>query len=348
MSEEEPPSPKTWQRFYMGYKERFVEDCTIQLANGRTVRVKQAPSAKKQQKKKGSSTLDKDSDPALTGTTVWDGAIVLAQYLTAADTLQREFAAVKQEQQHQQLLCQSAAAAAEATGCDNSQVSLQQQQHQTDTVKPEVPAAGSLSTGRSPASACKTASELPVCLELGAGTGAVSLSLLAAEAVRCALITDIPDMLPHLQHNIAHNAAILNPRLAHVKALRWSFPADVAALAPLHPPFDLIVGADLVYYSYTPQTPHSRLLLQSLQQLAGPYSLIYLALSLHHNPEEVEEFLAWCMEWGFSVTRVTRGLPEQYRVPDVLVVHLRLVDEHKAATMAAAAAAGTLTRRDET
>ncbi len=35
-------------------------------------------------------------------------------------------------------------------------------------------------------------------LELGAGTGAVSLCLLAARAVEGAVVTDIPDMLPHL------------------------------------------------------------------------------------------------------------------------------------------------------
>lgn len=49
------------------------------------------------------------------------------------------------------------------------------------------------------------------------------------------------------------------------------------------PPYDLIVGSDLIYYSYTPDTPHSELLLWSLRRLAGPRSLVLLALSLHHN-----------------------------------------------------------------
>ena len=76
-----------------GYRERFVEDCCIPLANGKEVRVKQAPSAKqfKQQQqptRRGSGgcqhqqqqhggppgsrnqkQLDKQSDPALTGST---------------------------------------------------------------------------------------------------------------------------------------------------------------------------------------------------------------------------------------------------------------------------------------
>lgn len=111
------------------------------------------------------------------------------------------------------------------------------------------------------------------CLELGAGTGAVSLSLLAAGAVNYALLTDIPDMLPHLQSNVQHNSSVLDLQKALVLPLRWAEPADVAALqqlgqqqqrqhqrlglrghgiqpppAQLQPPFELIVGSDLIYY----------------------------------------------------------------------------------------------------
>jgi hypothetical protein len=48
-----------------------AEDCAIELCNGAVVRLVQAPSAKSGTKKsKGSSSsLDKSSDPALTGTT---------------------------------------------------------------------------------------------------------------------------------------------------------------------------------------------------------------------------------------------------------------------------------------
>lgn len=100
--------------------------------------------------------------------------------------------------------------------------------------------------------------------------------------------------------------------------------------------------------SYTPSTPQSRLLLQALVQLSGPHSLIYLALSLHHNPEEVHAFLNWAQQdWGFEVQTVTDGVPAEYVVPDVLVVRLRLVDQAEAQAAAAAAAAGTLRRQDE-
>jgi hypothetical protein len=100
--------------------------------------------------------------------------------------------------------------------------------------------------------------------------------------------------------------------------------------------------------SYTPSTPHSRLLLQALVQLAGPNSLVFLALSLHHNPQEVHAFLDWAQhDWGFEVSTVTQGIPQEYVVPDVLVVKLSLQDPGKAAAAAAAAAAGTLRRKDE-
>jgi predicted nicotinamide N-methyase len=268
-----------WQRFYLGYKERFVEDCCITLPRGVTVRVRQAPSAKKTTPTQG---IDKDSDPALTGTTVWDGAVALSHYLAAPDLLRQ-------------------------------QVQL---------------AAGRTSPITS--------------LELGAGTGLVSLSLLAAGAVDSAIITDIPDMLPHMLSNVQYNSNVIRTSTALVRSLRWGQPQDVAALAPHQP--DIIVGADLVYYSYTPKTPHSRLLYQALQQLAGPQTLIYLSLSLHHNPEEVEQFLTWAPTWGFSVERLTQQLPEEYRVPDVLVVRLRLEDAEKAAEAAAAARDGSLQR----
>jgi hypothetical protein len=80
-------------------------------------------------------------------------------------------------------------------------------------------------------------------------------------------------------------------------------------------------------------------------QLSGPASLIVLALSLHHNPQEVAAFLRWAeQDWGFEVQRVRHGIPNAFVVPDVLVVRLRLVNPQRAAEAAAAAAAGTLRR----
>ena len=57
------------------------------------------------------------------------------------------------------------------------------------------------------------------------------------------------------------------------------------ALGPVRPPYDVICGSDLIYYSYTPDTPHTALLLWTLRRLVAPTTRVYLSLSLHHNPE---------------------------------------------------------------
>ncbi|GLC45283.1 hypothetical protein PLESTB_000716800 [Pleodorina starrii] len=297
--EDEEVGPKDWQRFYMGYHQRFVENCVLELQGGRLrVSLAQAPSAKVaakkaaegrsgkggQQQQRGQQ-LDKASDPALTGTTVWDGAVVLSHYLTETSVLVRPA---------------------------------------------DLPYA--YSGGR-----------LPNVLELGAGTGAVSLALAASRAAASVTITDLADLLPHLRLNVARNAALLQPGRVplQLQPLRWGpeGEADVQSLAPVRPPYDVIVGSDLIYYSYNPETPHSRLLLWTLRRLCGPHSAVFLSLSLHHNPEEVERFLRWAEEGddGFHVLRLRRSIPPEWRVPDVLVA--RLTPKWTAAAPAAPAAA---------
>ncbi|KAI8464948.1 MAG: hypothetical protein J3K34DRAFT_489495 [Monoraphidium minutum] len=380
-ADEDHWEPPAWQQFHKGYRERFVLDCDIKLlSNGATVRVAQAPSAKRdapppgkqqraarqaqqapqqapQPKGRGAAVargrgraaaaaggrsgrggapaavagggrgggggggggagaeaqvLDRVNDPALTGSTVWDGAIVLGQFLTS-----------------------DPAALAPPRGA-----------------------------ARWPSGRVR-----PVVLELGAGTGAVSLCLLAARAVEGVVLTDIPDMLPHLQRNVVHNSAVANPAQTLVASLRWSDAADAAtgaevppqpagqqgqeaAAAPQpseqrqeqqaaqqqagaaeqqqqpsawRPPWDVVCGSDLIYYTYSAETPHSRLLLAALRALCCGDTRIFLSLSLHHNPDEVERFLEWAAGGGFAVARVPQGrIPREYRVPDVLVVELCL------------------------
>ncbi|GFR52470.1 hypothetical protein Agub_g15039, partial [Astrephomene gubernaculifera] len=174
LSEEElhemESGPKDWQRFYMDYHQRFVNDCVLQLRGGKVcVRLAQAPSAKcankqqqqqqqgrsrqQQQQQQGQQKLDKDSDPALTGTTVWDGAVVLSHFLTETAVLVRPA---------------------------------------------DSPYA--YSGGR-----------LPAVLELGAGTGGVSLSLAACRLAASVTATDLPDLLPHLRTNVERNKHLLPP-----------------------------------------------------------------------------------------------------------------------------------------
>lgn len=248
----------------MGYRERFVDNCDVQLCNGKSITVAQAPSASASAKRLG-GRLDKASDPALTGTTVWDGAIVLAQFLTATKALE---------------------------------------QH------------GGYPSGLvSPAN----------CIELGAGTGVVSLALAACGCVGSAVVSDLPDLMPHIRHCIGLNRHCFRGLSVEAQPLKWSSLEDVEKLQAggMQVPLDLIVGADLIYYTYSDATPHSELLLQTLCHLAGPGTAIFLALSLHHNPEEVASFLQRA-SGRFDVTRVDgSGMPAGYNVPDVVVVKLR-------------------------
>lgn len=222
---------------------------------------------------------------------VWDGAVVLAQYLSSKDSPLHQHRAARAEAISRGVQALDPAPAS-AQSAEQGHHNLQQQPLQQQ--QPSVSQAEPASSDQQGGSAClppqqdaqqpqqqeqpveqQAAVPLPgfTCLELGAGTGAVSLCLLAAGAVDYALLTDIPDMLPHLQSNVEHNSSMLEPQRALALPLRWSAENDVAALQQLgqqqqqrqrwqggarrqmtqpqpqlQPPFDLVVGSDLIYY----------------------------------------------------------------------------------------------------
>ena len=66
-----------WRRSLLPWRARFADDCELRLDSSVTVRVSQAPSASKAA---GRRSGDGDVDPGVTGSTVWDGAVVLAHY----------------------------------------------------------------------------------------------------------------------------------------------------------------------------------------------------------------------------------------------------------------------------
>lgn len=89
-------------------------------------------------------------------------------------------------------------------------------------------------------------------LELGAGTGAVSLALAAKG--RCSVtLTDVSRTLPLIQLNVAYNARRLKTHgqtiRAHVLPLHWGNRAEAAAALQCASPsgFDIVVGADCAY-----------------------------------------------------------------------------------------------------
>ena len=286
-----------WQRFYLGYHGRFQEDVELALPSGQQVAVSQAPSASSNKRgphsthnKKGQVHESKVKDPSLTGTTVWDGSICLAMTLTSSPDL--------------------------------------------------------ISKGHASA------------IELGAGCALVSLALAAERLMSSCCITDLQEMIPSIECQVKKNAQVLgdsrregSPALISVRALRWgpegeeeitlieeelergrvdqtcsTEEEEVSHLKPATTSnhFDIIVGADLIYYSYSEETPHTRLLLWTLKRLCGPNSVVYLALSLHHNPDEVDSFLSLAENEGFLVKQLIKEVPEDYRVEDVKVVRLTL------------------------
>ncbi|KAL1541857.1 protein N-lysine methyltransferase METTL21A-like [Salvia divinorum] len=85
-------------------------------------------------------------------------------------------------------------------------------------------------------------------LELGSGTGLVGI---AAAALLGAAVTatDLPHVLPNLQHNVDANAAALAPRGGRVRvaALSWG---DAAQMESVGGDFDVVLGSDVVYHDH--------------------------------------------------------------------------------------------------
>ncbi|KAJ3730092.1 hypothetical protein DFJ43DRAFT_1225200 [Lentinula guzmanii] len=87
-------------------------------------------------------------------------------------------------------------------------------------------------------------------LELGAGTGVLSIvaaKLLSSSSVSPSIFaTDYhPDVLLNLRANIFNNFSSFVPAPISVHRLDWECPDY---LAPLDQPFDLILGADIIYH----------------------------------------------------------------------------------------------------
>lgn len=97
-------------------------------------------------------------------------------------------------------------------------------------------------------------------LELGAGTGLAGIvtSCLGSETV----ITDLPKVLPNLEHAVALNRSSVGMGGGSLKAevLRWGVEEDAARFRQQG--FDIILGADIVYFETLFQP-----LLQTLQWL---------------------------------------------------------------------------------
>ena len=82
-------------------------------------------------------------------------------------------------------------------------------------------------------------------LELGAGVGLVGLTA-AALGGQYVILTDLPDVLPVLQENVARNESIIDPDRICCVALDWFDPHPLPA-PPNHSCWDVILLADCVW-----------------------------------------------------------------------------------------------------
>lgn len=245
-------SSHQWQRWSLGYTERFVDDFLLPLSNGKVIRVSQAP-------KIANVGADRGHDPGITGSTVWDASIVLAQFLTSSPIAQAIF--------------------------------------------------------KEP---------IDLAIELGSGTGLVSMAVASACLVKNMVATDISGLLPLLTKNISQNRK--NTRLgSHVtcRALRWGEEKDIQQIPELKTgnSCGLVFGSDLIYSDIIEQ---DALLLSTLQKLCVASTVVVFGLHRMHQPERVDAFVVLLRSHFSSVDAVPlEDQPPDWRSEDVVVVIAR-------------------------
>lgn len=111
-------------------------------------------------------------------------------------------------------------------------------------------------------------------LELGAGTGLVSLvlaKLLQSTSAEIVATDFYPSVLTNLESNVSLNIPSAGPVSVVAKFLDWSEVAsskDKALLPPFNKPFDLIIGADIVY-----EAQHARWIKSCLERFLPHHPL---------------------------------------------------------------------------
>jgi len=119
----------------------------------------------------------------------------------------------------------------------------------------------------------------PTVLELGSGTGLAGLAAAAALGLPT-LLTDLPQVLPSLQRNVAANPS-LAPLLA-VAACDWT---DPAAGAQLGGPFGLVIASDCVWVAELVAP-----LVATLVAVVGPTTRVLMA---HQSRSARVDALLW-------------------------------------------------------
>ncbi|EFJ17374.1 hypothetical protein SELMODRAFT_114854, partial [Selaginella moellendorffii] len=141
-------------------------------------------------------------------------------------------------------------------------------------------------------------------IELGAGCGVAGLAM---ALMGCnVVLTDQVEVLPLLLKNVERNVARI--KLASVTStsesvgnvsvaeLDWGNSCHIAALEP---PFDFIIGTDVVYAAQ-----HLEPLLTTILSLCGPRATVVLAYEFR-SPELTERLQAMCKE-HFEIKTISK------------------------------------------
>lgn len=107
----------------------------------------------------------------------------------------------------------------------------------------------------------------------------------------------IVNSLDWLDANLDMNRGLVGTRASTAKLL-WGSPEDLQEIRRAHPPFDLVVGSDLLY-----QPEQHQSLLETMHELAGSVGVILGYSSRPHTPEV--EFLEMVKQ--ASVLRADRS-----------------------------------------
>jgi len=137
------------------------------------------------------------------------------------------------------------------------------------------------------------------CLELGAGLGAVGMTIAKNGASRVVL-TDQKRQVPLLQRNVEENFP--GEDRVHAQELDWTIPEQRVGLGPWNRTLSLIVGSDI---AYDPDLFEPLLL--TLQLQSNWSTSIYLALADRHEEEDeptIDEFREEAESAGFVSSEV--------------------------------------------
>ncbi|XP_078265998.1 EEF1A lysine methyltransferase 3-like [Rhinoraja longicauda] len=138
-------------------------------------------------------------------------------------------------------------------------------------------------------------------IELGAGTGIVGI--LAVLLGGDVTITDRPNVLKQIEHNVSASIPASCRNRVNIRALSWGldhtqFPTD----------YDFILGGEIVYFAKT-----YPLLLKTLQHLSSERTIIYLASKMWQD-FQINSFYEEILPKHFNCQLVNRNEEDDINV----------------------------------